>query len=305
MKKLKQHKYIVFFLCVILLLAGINAYRNRNIYLNNFTITSKQLPAAFEDYKIIQLTDIHSIQSKKQQDMILEKVKEQKPDLIAITGDLVDLTQYSKQTEAYESGKTKMRPGEETVPLLQALVKLAPVYYVYGNHELLVEEKSQPYFKEAVIKSGVHIINNQVVRIQKGTESIVLAGIDDPEKESRNIMSNVSEKDIVKQELDQINGSLQEKEYTILLSHRPEMFSLYQKYPIDLALTGHAHGGQFRLPFVKGAFAPGQGFLPKYDAGLYQADGLKMIVGRGIGNSVIKVRIFNSPEIVTIKLKKG
>ena len=90
--------------------------------------------------------------------------------------------------------------------------------------------------------------------------------------------------------------------FTILLSHRPELFPAYSASGIDLILSGHAHGGQFRIPFIGGVAAPNQGFFPKYDAGEYHESGTTMIVSRGIGNSVIPVRINNRPEVVMIEL---
>ena len=90
--------------------------------------------------------------------------------------------------------------------------------------------------------------------------------------------------------------------YTILLSHRPELFDTYVSGEIDLVLSGHAHGGQFRLPFIGGLYAPGQGFFPKYDAGMYSKETTSMVVSRGLGNSIIPLRFNNRPEIVLIEL---
>ena len=90
--------------------------------------------------------------------------------------------------------------------------------------------------------------------------------------------------------------------YTILLSHRPELFDLYVETEMDLVFSGHAHGGQFRLPFVGGLVAPNQGFFPKYDAGLFSEGSTNMIVSRGVGNSIIPIRFNNRPEIIVATL---
>ena len=99
-----------------------------------------------------------------------------------------------------------------------------------------------------------------------------------------------------------LDGLVDPGRYNILLSHRPELFAAYKESGVDLALTGHAHGGQFRLPFIGGLIAPNQGFFPKYDAGLYTEDGANMVVSRGLGNSIIPLRFNNRPEIVVIEL---
>ena len=90
--------------------------------------------------------------------------------------------------------------------------------------------------------------------------------------------------------------------FQLLLSHRPEFMDMYVRYDIDLVLSGHAHGGQFRLPFLGGLYAPSQGFFPKYDAGLFEEENTKMIVSRGIGNSAFPLRFNNRPELVLITL---
>ena len=95
----------------------------------------------------------------------------------------------------------------------------------------------------------------------------------------------------------------QETAYAILLSHRPELFETYAACGVDLVLSGHAHGGQFRLPFIGGLIAPNQGLFPKYDAGLFTDGNTNMIVSRGIGNSIIPIRFNNRPEIVLLELR--
>ena len=93
-----------------------------------------------------------------------------------------------------------------------------------------------------------------------------------------------------------------ESSYIILLSHRPELFESYVSCNIDLVLSGHAHGGQFRLPFIGGLIAPDQGIFPKYDAGLFTNGSTNMIVSRGLGNSIIPIRFNNRPEVIVIEL---
>ena len=140
---------------------------------------------------------------------------------------------------------------------------------------------------------------------QEDGDKVYIGGIQDPStlyKDYRYaFLSNNGER--MEAMLDAVTVGVRNEEFFLLLSHRPEYLEMYDQYPVDLVLTGHAHGGQFRLPFIGGVYAPGQGFLPKYTAGLYETDDLEMYVGTGIGNSVIPVRIFNPPEILTIILE--
>lgn len=125
----------------------------------------------------------------------------------------------------------------------------------------------------------------------------IIAGVDDPAVSGEEAAVTIAS------ELEETLAGVTEQDFILLLSHRPELFSLYEKHDIDLVLSGHAHGGQVRIPFVGGLAAPDQGLLPKYTAGIYEKDGTKMIVNRGLGNSIIPQRLFNTPEIVEINIK--
>ena len=172
---------------------------------------------------------------------------------------------------------------------------------------ILLDDPQNNAFKNALEKLGVQNINNELVcyQRQEDGDKVYIGGIQDPStlyKDYRYaFLSNNGER--MEAMLDAVTVGVRNEEFFLLLSHRPEYLEMYDQYPVDLVLTGHAHGGQFRLPFIGGVYAPGQGFLPKYTAGLYETDDLEMYVGTGIGNSVIPVRIFNPPEILTIILE--
>lgn len=291
------------FLILAVLAASImwNIYWNSTVTVHTYTHTGEDVPEDFDGFRIVQLTDVHSVRSKEQGQLILEKTAEQKPDIICITGDLVDSRYY---------GLHGMDGEALTLELLEDLVKLAPVFFIYGNHEMiLLDDPEQNAFKVAVEALGVQLINNETLKIAKenGGEEIYIAGIQDPStlyKDYRYAyLSNNAER--MEAMLEVVTEGISDDNFLLLLSHRPEYLEMYDQYPVDLCLSGHAHGGQFRLPFVGGVYAPGQGFFPKYTAGLYETADLEMYVGTGIGNSVIPVRIFNPPEILTIILKKG
>ena len=177
-------------------------------------------------------------------------------------------------------------------------VKIAPCYYITGNHESRIDEYDT--FKSGLISQGITVLENKSVYIEKSNDKICLIGVSDPlfstDNESHSSV-------IMKNTLDSlnINGDF----FTVLLSHRPEPFKVYKEYSIDLVLSGHAHGGQFRLPFLGGVFVPSQGLFPEYDSGMFYENGTSMIISRGIGNSVIPFRINNRPEVVLIELKKS
>lgn len=250
------------------------------IEVNTYKISSENLPSGFNGYKIAHLSDFHN---RKNYETILEKLKIESPDIICITGDFID------------SRKTKT---EISLAFAKELVKIAPCYYVIGNHESRLTEV-YPSFEKDLISIGITVLRNDSVKLQKNEDSISLIGLDDPR-----IYSNTKGVDyacqIVKEEIAKttVDG------YKIIMCHRPEVFKEYVNANVDLALTGHAHGGQAILPLIGGIIAPNQGFFPKYYRGVYEENDTKMIVSRGLGNSLCPIRFNNRPEIVIVELTK-
>ena len=289
------------FLILAILAASViwNVYWNSRIVVHTYTHVNEEVPQAFDGFRIVQLTDLHSVRSEKQGQLVYDMICGQNPDVICVTGDLVDSRYYAKHGVEGEA---------LTLALMEKLITLAPVYFIYGNHEMiLLDDPQNNAFKNALEKLGVQNINNELVcyQRQEDGDKVYIGGIQDPStlyKDYRYaFLSNNGER--MEAMLDAVTVGVRNEEFFLLLSHRPEYLEMYDQYPVDLVLTGHAHGGQFRLPFIGGVYAPGQGFLPKYPAGLYETDDLEMYVGTGIGNSVIPVRIFNPPEILTIILE--
>ncbi|MBQ4510000.1 MAG: metallophosphoesterase [Clostridia bacterium] len=263
---------------IIVLLAVMLFIGNNMIEVTTYKITSEKIPTEFQDFKIAQISDFHN---KKNNEEILEKLKEASPDIIVITGDFID------------SRKTKT---QISLDFAKELIKIAPCYYVIGNHEARLTEV-YPEFEQELIKIGVTVLRNQSVKLERNGEKITLIGIDDPrllyKKDSTEKACQV-----IKDELSTINYN----GYTVLLSHRPEAFKEYVSAEIDLALTGHAHGGQAILPFIGGIIAPNQGLFPKYYKGIHQENNTQMVVSRGLGNSLCPIRFNNRPEIVIVEL---
>ena len=180
----------------------------------------------------------------------------------------------------------KAEDPEALETFLKALSDIAPCYYVTGNHEAEVYKE---YFAfEKRIRSYIKCLHTASIKIERDGETILIQGIDDP---------NFTP--IFLDDLEKLGGA---SGYKILLCHRPEKFSLYVENGFDLVLTGHTHGGQIRLPFIGAVVAPSQGFFPKYDAGEFSEGKTEMIVSRGLGSSVLPIRFFNRPEIVTVEL---
>lgn len=257
---------------------------NTALELNTYTIASERIPSSFDGYRIAHISDLHNAEMGDGNETLLSALKNAKPDLIAVTGDLID----SRHTDV----ETALRFAEEAV-------KIAPCCYVPGNHEARLSDYEA--LKKKLEEAGVVILEDTSVVLEREHQTISLMGLADPDFTMKGdlfgeVPAMISKK-ITK--MRENSGD----DYTILLSHRPELFEVYAECRVDFVLSGHAHGGQFRLPFVGGLIAPGQGLFPKYDAGLFTKENTTMIVSRGIGNSIFPFRFNNRPELVLIELQ--
>jgi len=256
---------------------------NYSVETTKQNVKSKKIPASFNGFRIVQVSDLHNAKFDKYNSTILAPIFHSEPDIIVITGDMID----SRNTDV-----------DVAVSFAQKAVNIAPVYYVNGNHESRVPEKYEE-LKQGLVDAGVTVLENTSTDVTVGGETITLVGICDPtfrmELFDDNMKQNVAH---------QLANVLPENDnYKILLSHRPEYFDIYAG-KVDLVLSGHAHGGQIILPFVGGIVAPGQGFFPEYYSGPYTKENTVMLVSRGIGNSIFPFRINNKPEIVIAELTK-
>lgn len=262
-----------FFVLVIILSIPLIYWGNHHIDITYFEVTHADIPLQFEGMKILQISDLHNQTFGKGQQTLIEKIKAETPDIIVITGDIVDQKKFDLQ------------PVQD---LVSSIVSVAPVYYVSGNHEAWSGRYEE--VKSVLIKAGVVVLENESVAIKRMDESIRLLGLQDPAFNSEMSIS--------------VNEQVMEGDFTMVLSHRPEFMDEYVNSDYDLVFCGHAHGGQFRLPFIGGVIAPNQGLFPEYDAGVFHKSDTTMILSRGLGNSIIPVRLFNLPEIVVVTLVK-
>ena len=182
----------------------------------------------------------------------------------------------------------------------QESVRIAPTYYVTGNHEAASPQYDT--LKAGLEAAGVIVLKDEAISLERNGESIALLGLDEPDFTFKGDMFGETAAMVSTKLRNLVND---ESRYTILLSHRPELFETYVDGGIDLVFSGHAHGGQFRLPFIGGLVAPNQGLFPQYNAGLYTDDNTSMVVSCGIGNSIIPFSFNNRPEIVLVELNAG
>lgn len=244
------------------------------------TVASGALPEAFEGFKIAHVSDLHNAVFGRKNEKLLSLIRAAKPDIIAITGDLID----SRHTDI-----------DSALAFVEAAAEIAPVYYVTGNHESRLDfDEIEP----RLIAAGARVLRNEAEDIGRGGERIRLAGIDDPSF----IRTGGTAEERAAAELEQLGDG--GGTFTVLLAHRPELVEVYAEYGAGLVLSGHTHGGQVRLPLLGGLYAPGQGLLPEYDSGLYSLDETQMVVSRGLGNSVAPLRVNNRPELVIVTLSR-
>lgn len=267
----KLVKYVFILACLIVFF-----YVNNNwLTVSNHTMQSREIPTSFDGYRIVQVSDLHDATFGDKQQRLVNKIQQTKPDMIVITGDIIDSNRYNLQN---------------SLDLIDQIVKISDVYYVTGNHEVATNDVEK--IKEELMARGVRVLSNETVTVERAGETISLTGIDDP------LMGEVASRMIA-------DSRVPSDAFTVLLAHRPEDFQAYVDAGIDVTFSGHAHGGQFRIPGIGGLVAPGQGYFPKYTAGIHEQGQSKLVVSRGLGNSIIPIRLFNLPEIVVVTLKSS
>lgn len=257
--------------------------RKRNpIDIEHIRIPIKHTSAEFTSLRIAHVSDLHIPRCAFSPREIADKLKKQRLDVIFLTGDVMD-------------GRSGF-DGATIAVLIELLTQIAPVYAVSGNHE----RKNRDYYKiwrTMLTLRGVHFMSNKTTCVEKDGMTFVITGMRD---------TSISK-------LDDVDFSFLSKrqvadnECHLMLHHKPNLWRSY--YPTDasapdVVFSGHAHGGQIRLPFIKrGIIAPHQGFLPKYISGLYcYEDGSKEIVSRGLASNTNPVRINNRPHIPIVEL---
>ena len=269
-----------------LLLAG-NAWANARVWNARVEIRDEKIPAAFDGFVLCQVSDVHNEARGEGNAALLRALREAAPDLICITGDFLD----SRRTDL-----------DFALELAGQLAEIAPAVYVTGNHEARRMDLSA--LEAGLAARGVQVLRDDWMPLARGGEEIALLGLDDPG-------FSAGEGWTLSEGLDQTQARLSAllaqagDRFSLVLSHRPELLPAYAEAGADLVLSGHAHGGQVRLPGIGGLFAPGQGILPRLTSGVHARGETRLVVSRGLGNSAFPLRVFNPPEIVTVTLRAG
>lgn len=261
-------KRVLFILVVLVLVLLIYNY----IQISKFQINNVRLHSdkVTSQVKITQITDFHSNENINL-DKLLEDIKGFKPDLILLTGDIID-----KGTDDFDL----------VFKLLEGLKRITEnVYFVSGNHE--TNNRLEDEFYAGLEDLGVSILDNKIERIRINDDSINLLGLP--------FYAN-------KSDFDSLYDKMSHEEYNLLLSHSPNKPIEYLNEDIDLILSGHTHGGQVRLPIIGSVIAPGQGWFPKYDKGLFSLGDTYLYIDSGLGNSVLPIRMFNRVQLSNIEI---
>ena len=239
------------------------------------------LPAGFDGYKIVHLSDLHGHQYGEDSGELLDRVREEGPDLIVITGDLID-----------QESQLAMVPA-----LARGLAAVAPAYYVTGNHEWALGTGAVRELKNVLSQCGVTVLSNQYQILERDGARIVLAGVDDP---------NGYADQTSPEELAAAIQADQPGLFTLLLAHRNDHFGQYANAGYDFVMSGHGHGGIVRLPFIGGLIGTDRRFFPPWTSGAYTLGDSTLFVSRGLGNNTVPIkgfRIFNRPELAVVTLR--
>lgn len=267
--------------CIILALIAIFSiylvWGTNSISISRYSIENSSIPESFKGFRIVQVSDLHNKEFGKDQRILMKKIEKEKPDIIVVTGDLVDRRKWGTKN---------------AMSFIDRAMEIAPVYYVSGNHEVWSGKYS--IVRNKLLEKGVYVLDDDTVEIKNKNSHIFISGIIDTGYEDReNYVADI---------LSKVLKDIDDNTFSILLSHRPEHIKDYSEAGFDLVFSGHAHGGQIRFPFIGGVYAPHQGFMPKYTSGMYQMKNTFMVVSRGLGNSVIPIRFMNRPEITVTEL---
>ena len=248
----------------VLLITLLCVLGNNLLTTTRYTLDTEGLE---KSVKIVQVSDLHGKPFGKNNVKLIEKVVKENPDFIAVTGDLIH--RYTEKNK-----KVALR-------LISSLSEIAPVLYIAGNHEL--RNKGYRFFRRDLLEAGAHVLDD----CPHNMCNLTVVGLKCSSLKNDKIFAVTPKDDGVK----------------ILLAHMPQFIDKYAEAGYDVVLCGHAHGGQWRIPFThRGIYAPGQGLFPKYTEGVHTRGKTRMVISRGLGNSEFPVRLFNHPELVVINL---
>lgn len=281
--------YFLFFAVIVIGIYFFVMYSNHHVELTEYVYNGA--PKDFDGYRILHVSDLHGDFTKRKYKNILKQTFDLKPDMIVVTGDSID--------------NIHIKNKDMVIEYFKIVNDNFQLYYVSGNHEYMHPECEE--VMHDIERIGVKMLHNASIHIYNGKDSLILYGVDDPYSFYNGKLPLKYE--TPKDKFDNLilnlkgNAATEYNSISILLSHRPEFFAAYVKAGFDIVFSGHAHGGQWRLPFFKGVIAPDQGIHPQYSEGAYMEKKTTMYVSRGLGNSIFPFRFFNNPELVVVILK--
>lgn len=269
-------------LFLILLIIAFLIWQAKDIITTKYIFENDAVDKNLNGFKIVHISDLHNNNCGKR---IVAITKAQSPDIIVITGDLID------------SGNTNIDMAME---FISKIIDIAPIYYVQGNHEARLENYNE--FAFSLTEMGVTVLDNTSAVFHYNNTAVNLIGIKSPKYESS--FTAKIEKYTTESIKKIIQSNTRENMLNVLLAHNPELFELYSQCDVDLVFSGHAHGGVVRLPFIGGIIAPNQGLFPKLTGGVHTRNNTSIVISRGVGNHFPTIRVFNRPEVVAVTLKK-
>ncbi len=277
MKRRSKRRRIALLAAAALLAALLLDSRFR-LVTTGYELRFASLPPAFDGFRVVQLSDLHGACFGRENARLLRAVRAEEPDLIALTGDLVDSRSDLAQTEA----------------LLTRLTEIAPVCYVSGNHEW--SERLLPRLTPILARCGVRYLRNESVELARGGARIVLAGVEDP-----NGPLDMPRPDEVIAQCRETHPD----DFLLLLGHRNDWIERYPDLDADLVLCGHAHGGVVRIPGVGGLLGTDRRLFPEHTEGVHDSGRYRLVISRGLGSGARIPRLFNNPELVCVTLRSA
>ncbi len=275
MRLSRRCKKILVLLLILAVMILFCAYSNLHIEVTEYNFTHADIPAGFAGYRILQISDLHNETFGDDGKSLIEKAAALSPDVIVLTGDMVDASYHTDYDKA--------------LLVIKQLPAIAPTYYIYGNHEQILPKEQMQSFVSLLTVCGVHYLHDETTPLTAANgDTATLVGI--------------SDLSLTGFALENIMAQQQPSDFHILLAHEPQLLHDYAKTGVDLIFSGHAHGGQFRFPFIGGLYAPDQGIFPSYAEGLHTDADTTMIISRGVGNSGFPLRLFNQPELLLVTL---
>lgn len=279
-------KFLIVLLLLVVCIGGLAGYvvwDDMTVEITDYEIASEKLPEDFDGYKIALLTDYHNATYPEQ---VIDKVKQIEPDVIIACGDMMTMGD-----DSYAN----------TTRLFDGIVKIAPVYMVSGNHEIFSEDWRST-LRPAFEAQGVKVLDIADVYLTKGSSRIHMYGLQDPAIADSRILTEAGMEPWIQKAV----RTKDPDTFNILLCHRANYFDRIYKTGYELVLSGHMHGGMVRLPFLGGLLTPERDqWFPAYTAGIYEKEGSKMVVSRGLDNLKGRPRVFNGPEVVAVTLRTG